>query len=99
MDPWNPASHCHECGAPYPWTQRRSEALAETIEELDGLDADERDRLKRSIPDILVETPKSQTAGLRFKKAIAKLGSASGKVLSDALARVAADAVKSSLGF
>lgn len=95
---WYPASHCHECGTPYPWTQRRSEALAEAIDELDDLADDDRERLKKSIPDILVETPKSETAALRFKKAIAKLGTAGGRILADVLRKVAADAVKSSLG-
>lgn len=96
---WDVPSHCHECGAPYPWTQRRSEALAAAIDELDELPSDERDRLKKSIPDILAETPKSETAVLRFKKAIAHVGTASGKVLSGVIQRVAADAVKGMLGF
>jgi len=95
---WKIPSHCHECGTSYPWTQRRSEALVETIDELDGLSDDERERLKKSIPDILVETPKSETAILRFKKTASKVGKVGGKALMNVLSKVVADAVKASLG-
>lgn len=95
---WKVASHCHDCGEPYPWTHRRTNALAEAIDELDELSEEERERLKKSIPDILAETPKSETAALRFRKVVAKLGSAGGKVLGDVLRKVAVDTVKSSLG-
>lgn len=95
---WDVPNHCYECGAAYPWTERRSQALADAIDELDVLDADERERLKKSIPDILVETPKSETAVLRFKKAAAKAGAAGGNLLMNILGKVAADAVKAKLG-
>ncbi len=97
--PWVVPSHCHACGQPYPWTQRRSEALAEALDELDELSAEEREKLKKSIPDILVETPKSGTAALRFKKAVVKVSTAGGKVLTEILTKVAAEAVKKVLGF
>jgi len=95
---WEVPSHCYECGRAYPGTQRRSDALAEAIDELDELDTEERERLKRSIPDILAEAPKSETAALRFKKAVGKVGSAGGKVLTNVLSKLATDAVKVSLG-
>lgn len=95
---WTPAAYCHNCGQPYPWTQRRSEALAEALDELDELSANEREKLKKSIPDILVETPKSGTAALRFKKAVVKAGTAGGKILTEILTKVAAEAVKKVLG-
>ena len=95
---WRPASHCHACGQSYPWTRRRSEALAEALDELHELSVDDREKLKKSIPDILAETPKSETAALRFKKAIAKAGEAGRKLLIDVLTSVATDAVKRSMG-
>ena len=93
---WRPPRYCHECGAAYPWTERRREALVAAIEELDELSQDERNRLKESIPDVIQETPKTQTAVARFKKAIAKAGTVGGKVLYDVFCKVAAEvAVKS----
>lgn len=90
--------HCHECGAPYPWTERKKEALAAAIDELNELDETERDRLKESIPDILQETPKTQTAIARFKKAINKVGKISGKLLTDTLSNIAAEVFVKSMG-
>ncbi len=90
--------HCHACGKSYPWTQSKAEALGEMIEELDGLSDDEREKLKVSIPDILADTPKSETAALRFKKAITKVGQAGGKMLMDVLTNVATEAVKKAMG-
>jgi hypothetical protein len=45
-----------------------------------------------------VGTYQSGTAVLRFKKAVAKAGAVGGKVLTDVLAKVAAEAVKGQLG-
>lgn len=91
-------SHCLACGKPYPWTQRKAEAVTEMIDELDGLSDDEREKLKKSIPDVIADTPKSETAALRFKKAAAKVGQAGGKLLMDVVTNVATEAVKKSMG-
>jgi len=96
--PWYVAANCHSCGQPYPWTRRKTEALAEAISEMDELDPAEREKLKQSIPDIVAQTPKSETAALRFKKAVAKAGSVSGEVLMKVLTSVAAEGVKKLLG-
>jgi len=91
--------YCRVCGKPYPWTEQQSQAVAEVIDELDELAEEEKAKLKRSIPDILAETPSSETAILRFKKAIAKVGQAGGKLLRDVLVKVASEVVKKSMGF
>ena len=95
---WELAAYCPKCGKPFPWTQRRAEALGEMLVELEGLSPEERERLKESMPDILADTPKSETAALRFKKAVAKVGQVGGKVLMDVLAKVGTEAVRKSMG-
>ncbi|MEX0776119.1 MAG: DUF2321 domain-containing protein [Phycisphaeraceae bacterium] len=90
---WGPPSHCHACGKPYPWTELKTKALAEVIVELEGLDDTERENLTKSIPDILAETPKSDIAVLRYKKAIAKAGKVAGKALYDLVVNVAGSAI------
>jgi len=72
--------------------------MEEMIDELDGLSDEERNRLKKSIPDIIADTPKSETAALRFKKAVAKVGEAGGNLMMKVLASVATEAVKNSMG-
>jgi hypothetical protein len=98
MVAWKVPHHCYSCGKAYPWTQRQAEALQEVVDELEELSDEDREKLKQSIPNIVAETPKSETAALRFKKAAAKAGAAGGKVLMEVLAKVAVEGVKKSLG-
>jgi hypothetical protein len=95
---WSIPQYCHECGAAYPWRERKEKALATAIEELDELTAAERDKLKESIPDAIAETPKTEIAIARFKKAIIKAGVIGGKLLTDTLSKVAAEIVVKSMG-
>jgi hypothetical protein len=92
---WQPPNYCHECGAAYPWTERKAAALAEAIDELGELPQEERDKLKLSIPDVVSDTPKTQTAASRFGRAITSAGQWGGKLLSDVLAKVASEAALS----
>lgn len=90
---WEPPAYCHACGQPYPWTQRKTDALAEAIDEAERLTAEEKETLKQSIPDILNQTPKTDAAAARFKRAIAKAGQTGGKLIYDIAVKVATDAV------
>ena len=72
--------------------------MGEMIDELDELPEPDRVKLKKSLPDIVAETPFSETAVLRFKKAAAKVGQIGGKVLMETLTKVAAEGVKKMLG-
>lgn len=90
--------YCHNCGAPFPWTERHTEQLRSFIEELEELSDEEKDKLGKSIPDIIAETPGTARASLRFKKAIAKIGKESGKLLIEILEKVASEHVKQQLG-
>ena len=96
--PRMPDSYCWSCGAAYPWTESKTKALANMIDELENLGADEKEKLKMSIKDIVAETPASKTAVLWFKKAIVKTTEAGGKLLTDALSTVAAETIKKYMG-
>ncbi len=96
--PWRIPAHCHNCGKPYPWIERKAAAVMEMIDELEGLSDDEKAKLKKSIPDIIAETPNSDTAVLRFKKAIGKVGQVAGQMLTKVLTDVAAETVKKTMG-
>ena len=54
----------------------------------------ERERLLDSVSDIIADTPKPETAGLRVKKAVAKAGKPSAEVFMNVLTAVAADTAK-----
>jgi hypothetical protein len=89
---------CGSCGQPFPWTTRKIEALTEIVDLLDNLSDEEREKLKASIPDIIAETPKTEPAVLRFKKAAIKVGETGGNLLLKVLESVATDLAKRLMG-
>ena len=70
----NAPAYCHHCGAPYPWTEARLEAVRELADELEGLSADERQLLRKSLADVVTETPQKDIAANRIKRLFAKTG-------------------------
>lgn len=79
--------YCHECGKPFPWTQAAIEAAADLIIEESEFDEDQRNRLVSSLPDIITETPRTQVAVVRLKKALLSAG----KFTADGLRQFALD--------
>jgi len=73
-DKYNPPSYCHNCGSPYPWTKSAIDTAKALILEDELLSDMEKEKLTESIPDIVVETPKTQLAVSRFKKVLLKVG-------------------------
>ena len=63
-------------------------------DELENLTPDERDLLKKSLDDIVSDTPQTTVSALRFKKLAAKAGSTAASALKDTLVDVASEAAK-----
>lgn len=59
---------CHQCGAPYPWTEATLKTAENIINMLDELTEDQKKQLVNFIPDIIVETPQSRYAALVYAK-------------------------------
>lgn len=68
------ASYCKNCGKPYPWTQAALDAGNDLVLELEELDVLQRQKLAESLPDIITETPKTQVAVVRVRKAMLSVG-------------------------
>jgi hypothetical protein len=73
---------CHECGEPYPWTEAKLKVAQRVTDLLEDLSPEERSTLKRSLDDIVRDTPRTAPAATTVKKLVAKV------------ARPAADALK-----
>ena len=71
---WTRPSFCPDCGKPCPWTEAKLKAAQELSDELDNLSMEERNLLKKSLDDIVRETPQTTVAVTRFKKIVAKAG-------------------------
>ena len=59
--------YCHECGKPYPWTQQNIEAALKVLEESSDISDVQKGRLKESVPDLMVQTPRTALAVERFQ--------------------------------
>jgi hypothetical protein len=88
---------CHNCGESYPWTKLKIDAARELTEELDELDAGEKEKLKKSLDDLVKETPKTELAKTRFKKVAKKLGKESYESLKGMVIEVISESVRKSL--
>ena len=69
-----PPSFCPDCGKPYPWTEAKFKAAQELSDEIENLSPEEREILKKSLDDIVRDTPQTTVAVNRFKKIVAKAG-------------------------
>jgi len=85
---------CPECGKPYPWTEVKLKAAKELADELDNLNPKERETLKKSLDDIIRNTPQTPVAATRFKRLIAKAGPVVADSFRKILVDIASEAAK-----
>ncbi len=65
---------CPDCSEPYPWTEAKLKAAHELSDGQENLSPEERDLLKKSIDDMVRETPQATVAVSTFKRFLAKIG-------------------------
>lgn len=65
---------CYKCGKPFPWTGAGLIAAEELADELEGLTDQERESLKKSLSELIRETPNTRVAETRFKRLMKKVG-------------------------
>jgi hypothetical protein len=90
--------YCHSCGKPYPWTMERLQAARALAEELDNLTDAEKVDVGATFQDLLVDTPRTKVALVRFKKLIAKAKGEAKGLLLDLMAKIAVESVRANLG-
>ena len=87
-------AYCHYCGRPYPWTLNKLDAARVLADELEGLSSEDRELLKETFDDLVVETPKTEVAASRFREVLAKTVDVGGKSIERIIVSVASEAVK-----
>lgn len=95
--PIDPPHYCHNCGKPYPWTERTTFAAAEIIRMSDSLTEEEQSDFISAIPTLYTETPQTKVGILKFKKYAAKAGSVIGDGLRDILVDIISESIKKAL--
>jgi hypothetical protein len=74
IGPYDIPAHCHACGKPYPWTEVRIQVAREAAGELVNLTREEQEQLRGTIDDIVLDTPRTTLAAMRFKRLVGKAG-------------------------
>ena len=91
-------SYCYNCGEPYPWTEARLQSAELVIKEEDAFDEALKYSLISSLPDVISETPKTNLAIVRMKKALLKAGSVTAECLRQFIIDFGCELIKSQLG-
>lgn len=90
-------SYCYHCGSPYPWTQTALETAEAIIHEDELLNQEQMQQFFSCIPDLLVDTPKTKLALIRFKKFADKATAITSESLYDLLKDIVAESIKKQL--
>lgn len=90
-------SFCEDCGKPYPWTQSIQDSAYELIELSLSLDQVEKNDFKNSVNDLIVQSPKTNVAQVKFVSYAKKAGTEVAKGLRDVLVDVVSETVKKAI--
>jgi hypothetical protein len=85
---------CIRCGSAFPWTAERINTAKELADLSEKLSKKEIEDMKKSIDDIVRDTPRTEVAATKFKLLIAKAGPEVAKGITKAIADLIVDAAK-----
>lgn len=88
--------YCDNCGAPYPWTERRLDAARQLIDE-SALEDGEKETLKGTFEALTRDSAETPLATVKYKRLASKLGSEGLTALKSILVSVATEAVRREL--
>ena len=86
-----PPGFCHNCGSPYPWTERRLQAARDYANEMKGISPDDKSTLVQNLEYILKDTPRTEIAATRVKKVLDKAGKGGNEFAQKILADIATE--------
>lgn len=91
-----PPAFCYACGKPFPWTESSLDAARQITLEAEEL-SDQKEKLTESLPDLVADSPRTQVAISRWKKALDKVGPQLGGLIREVLVDVVTESVKKTL--
>lgn len=95
---FRPPLFCHNCGKPYPWTERKLKKLSEIIDMDKKLNSSEKQILKETVIDLMRETPSLEMSISLFKRHIKRIGSETWEIMKPLLIEILSEMVKQKLG-
>ena len=88
---------CQKCGQAFPWTSKRIDAARQLADELENLTPEDKDELKRSLDDLVKDTPFTPVAEARFKKIMKRSGREVVDAMRSALTDVLSEAARKAI--
>lgn len=94
---YTPPAYCFNCGNAFEWTKRKIEGAVELLEADGSMSATEIGQFKTDLIVLTKETPQTQVASLRFKKALLKVGASVADGVRTIIIDVLSDAAKKAI--
>jgi hypothetical protein len=90
-------SYCYNCGAAYPWQQSAIDNLKEIFKESE-LSAEDVAIAEATLPDVLQDTPRTESASLKLRGIMGKLGKPLYDISIKVITDIASETAKKTLG-
>lgn len=74
MSKYERPAFCQYCGCPFPWTKKAIKNTKLIIQEEKAFSEEQIENLISSLPDVITETPGTNLASIRIKKALTVAG-------------------------
>src|SRR6185312_7893138 len=94
---YEPPAYCYNCGAALPWTERKVAAAVELLEVSGDLTKDELTQFRKDLTELTKDGPRVQVSSLRFKKVMAKAGTAVASGVRDIVVDILSEAAKKAI--
>lgn len=65
--------YCHNCGEPYPWTQKILDDAVELLALDSDLDSESKELIRSAIPGLIVDSPTAPLSVEKFNRGISKV--------------------------
>lgn len=89
--------YCDVCSCPYPWQEAAIRNAVEVIE-LSELSAADSKQLKALLPDLVVETPTTQSSGMKAMRILKNVGEGAREVLVKVVSDIISETAKKQMG-
>lgn len=86
--------YCHDCGSPYPWTQKILDNAIELVSLDDEIDNTAKELIKDAIPELLIESPTTPVAMAKYQKGMSHASQILRNSMRQLLIDVASETVK-----
>lgn len=96
-DRYDPPAFCYNCGAVFPWTERKVAGAIELLEAGTNLPAQEVQQFRDDLTELTKDSPRVQAASERFKKVLSKVTPSIASGVREIIVDVLSEAAKKAI--